>query len=263
MKDQALPVSATALGPQSPHASGTSGGAFLEKGWVIANHIFMSVHAAFLFPYYIDRILASAGITVAVNILPRSFLVEVVTGLAYAFTTFYIAVGWHERGHYLEAVRQITLNDKFLPEAQRRTKQSPFQRLFWNLEMLVKIPVGKFSGINKFGLTYSVDSPYNLAVKAAGPRASRNLFWFSLPFAVVLLVLGFTTNTRALLYLGRIFVGVSVVGLLDFTFADSGEYKKFAASLKPAPPLAKEGVTEGRWIDRVIKVKQQMVTTRL
>jgi enolase len=238
-------------------------GAFLEKGWVIANHIFMSVHAAFLFPYYIERILASAGVTVTVNILPQSFLVEVVTGLAYAFATFYVAVGWHERGHYLEAVRQITLNNKFLPAAQKRAKQGFFGRLVWNTEMLLRIPMGKFHGINKFGLTYSVDSPYNLAVKAAGPRASRNLFWFSLPFAGVLLVLGFTTSTVGLLYLGRIFLGISVVGLLDFIFADAGEYKKFMASLKPAPPVAKEGVTEGRWIDRVIKVKQQMVTTRL
>ncbi len=237
--------------------------AFLEKGWVIANHIFMSVHAAFLFPYYIERILASAGVTVTVNILPQSFLVEVVTGLAYAFVTFYVAVGWHERGHYLEAVRQITLNNKFLPAAQKRAKQGFLSRLVWNIEMLLKIPIGKFHGINKFGLTYSVDSPYNLAVKAAGPRASRNLFWFSLPFAGVLLVLGFTTSTVGLLYLGRIFLGISVVGLLDLIFADAGEYKKFRESLKPAPPVAKEKVTEGRWIDRVMKVKQQMVTTRL
>ena len=240
-----------------------SGAGFLEKGWVLANHIFMSVHAAFLFPYYIERILASAGVTVHVNILPQSFLVEFVTGLAYAFFTFYIAVGWHERGHYLEAVRQITLNNKYLSDAQGRAKQGPFQRLVWNIEMLLKIPVGRFRGINRFGLTYSVDSPYNLAVKAAGPRASRNLFWFSLPFAVVLLILGFTLRTVALLYLGRIFLGVSVVALLDFTFADAGEYKKFQASLKPAPPVAMEAATEGRWIDRVAKVKQQMVTTRL
>ncbi|HVP58836.1 MAG TPA: hypothetical protein VMU02_12145, partial [bacterium] len=196
-------------------------------------------------------------------ILPRSFAVEVVTGLAYAFATFYIAVGWHERGHYLEAVRQITLNDKFLADAQRRAKQGPVQRFFWNLEMLIKIPAGKFSGINKFGLTYSVDSPYNLAVKAAGPRASRNLFWFSVPFAAVLLVLGYTTRTIALLYIGRVFLGVSVVGLLDFSLADAGEYRKFKQSLKPAAPVAKAEVTEGRWIDRVAKVKQHMVTTRL
>ena len=101
----------------------SSRGGFLEKGWVIANHIFMSVHAAFLFPYYIERILAGLGVTVGVNILPRSFVVEVITGLAYAFATFYVAVGWHERGHYLEAVRQITLNNKFLAAAQKRAAQ--------------------------------------------------------------------------------------------------------------------------------------------
>jgi len=260
MKRQALRATATASRPQPVHSLK---GGLLEKGWVIANHIFMSVHAAFLFPYYIDQTLRSLGAQVTVNMLPQSFVVEVVTGLAYAFFTFYIAVGWHERGHYLEAVRQITLNDKFLPEAQRRSKQGFAQRLVWNIEMLLKIPAGKFNGINKFGLTYSVDSPYNLAVKASGPRASRNLLAFSLPFACVLIVLGFTTSTTALLYLGRVFLGLSVVALLDFIFADAGEYKKFQASLKPAPPVAKGAVTEGRWIDRVIKVKQQMVTTRL
>jgi len=260
MKRQALRVTATASRPQPVHHPK---GGLLEKGWVIANHIFMSVHAAFLFPYYIDQTLRSLGAQVTVNMIPQSFVVEVVTGLAYAFFTFYIAVGWHERGHYLEAVRQITLNSKFLPEAQRRSKQGFMQRLVWNVEMLVKIPVGKFNGINKFGLTYSVDSPYNLAVKASGPRASRNLLAFSLPFACVLIVLGFATSTTALLYLGRVFLGLSVVGLLDFTLADAGEYKKFQASLKPAPPVSKGEVTEGRWIDRVIKVKQQMVTTRL
>ncbi|MFH1219917.1 MAG: hypothetical protein V1694_05640 [Candidatus Eisenbacteria bacterium] len=254
-----------AFGSRAVRARGNARprGAFLEKGWVIANHIFMSIHAAFLFPYYIERILAGLGVTVGVNILPRSFVVEVITGLAYAFATFYIAVGWHERGHYLEAVRQITLNNKFLAAAQKRAARGPLQRLAWNIEMLLKIPVGKFDGINKFGLTYSVDSPYNLAVKAAGPRASRNLFLFAIPFAAVMLVLGFTTRTLALLYVGRIFLGVAVVGLLDLTFADAGEYKKFVASLKPAPPVAKDEVTEGRWIDRVIKVKQQMITTRL
>ncbi|MFZ1947127.1 MAG: hypothetical protein WAW06_06240, partial [bacterium] len=117
-------------------------------------------------------------------------------------------------------------------------------------------------GVNKLGLTYSVDSPYNLAVKAAGPRASRNLFWFSLPFAVTLLILGYTTSTVALLYVGRVFLGVSVVALLDFTFADAGEYRKFQASLKPAPPVAAQAV-EGRWTDRVAEVKRQMMTTRL
>jgi enolase len=235
----------------------------LEKGWVIANHIFMSIHAAFLFPYYIDRILAGLGVTVHINILPQSFVVEVITGLAYAFATFYIAVGWHERGHYLEAVRQITLNSKYLAEAQKRAKQGPLSRFFWNLEMLIKIPVGKFHGINKFGLAYSVDSPYNLAVKAAGPRASRNLFLFSLPFAAVLLVLGYTTSTVALLYVARIFLGVCVVGLLDFSLADAGEYRKFQASLKRAAAVSEEAPPEGRWIDRVAEVKQQMITTRL
>jgi enolase len=242
--------------------TGRSGGA-LEKGWVIANHIFMSVHAAFLFPYYIDRILAGLGVTNRIAILPESFPIEAITGLAYAFATFYIAVGWHERGHYLEAVRQITLNNKYLAAAQKRAKQGPASRFFWNLEMLVKIPVGAFHGINKFGLTYSVDSPYNLAVKAAGPRASRNLFWFSLPFAAILLVLGYTTRTVALLYAARVFLGVCVVGLLDFKLADAGEYKRFQASLKPAARVDEGAPAEGRWIDRVAKVKQQMVTTRL
>ena len=46
----------------SEAAPAPAGGGSLEKGWVIANHIFMSIHAAFLFPYYIDRILAGLGV---------------------------------------------------------------------------------------------------------------------------------------------------------------------------------------------------------
>ena len=250
-------------------------GGLLEKGWVLANHIFMSIHVAFLFPYYIERILESIGVTAVranaaagalepVKILPKSFGVEALTGLLYAFFTFYIAVGWHERGHYLEAVRQITLNNKYLPDAQKRYRQGPLARFFWSIEMLLKIPVGKFHGVNRFGLTYSVDSPYNLAVKAAGPRASRNLFLFALPFAVVFLILGFNLRTVALFYVSRVFLGLAVVGFLDFIFADAGEYAKFTASLKPAPPVAVEGAPpEGRWIDRVAEVKKLMITTRL
>ena len=49
--------------------------------------------------------------------------------------------------------------------------------------MVLRIPFGTAPGVKREGLNYYPDAPYNLAVAAAGPRASRNVAIATLPTA--------------------------------------------------------------------------------
>jgi enolase len=92
-------------------------GSFLTKHHVLGVHMFMSVHAAFLFPYYINEYVI-AGILHPLGIMPLfsiSFsdiwlllIVELIT----AYLSWHLGIYHHERGHYLEAVKLNALNIK-------------------------------------------------------------------------------------------------------------------------------------------------------
>ncbi len=235
----------------------------LHKELTLANHIFMSIHAAFLFPYYIDRILQTLGIHTVLNLTPESFVVEIITGLVFAIITAWIAIGWHERGHYMQSIRQITLNEKLLPAAQARMKGSFVQKLLWNAEVLLKTAAGRFPGIKRAGLSYYVDAPFNLSVAAAGPRASRNMSIISFPIAALFITVGFLTGMPLLLYVGRVFLGLSVVGLIDFKFADTGSYRKFQEQESKTVKHAQKETAKGAWLDTAPLIKNRMQTTRI
>ena len=239
--------------------------AALNKGWVIANHILVSFHVAF-----ISSILSVPGIVHNRGEVLRFMFAsrETFISIAFWYLTFHVGVAWHEIGHYLAAIRLNALNAALLPEAQKQINQPLGKRIFFYLTIFLKIPFGKLKGITRIGLEYHPDAPYNLAVSAAGPKASRNLSIIALPIAFVLLFVGLRFDVRIVVYIGRLFLGIGLVGLLDFLLADPGKYKEFKereSAAAKAAMKAKATVTKGekKWKDRVKDIKEMMIWTRM
>ncbi|NOZ45272.1 MAG: hypothetical protein GXO79_00665 [Chlorobi bacterium] len=205
--------------------------AALDKGWVIANHILVSFHVAF-----ISSVLSlSPDIHDKVGVLKFMFVSqETIVSIIYVYITFHIGIAIHEMGHYITAVKLNALNEAILPQALKRKGKGFISRMFWYLEMFIKIPLGKFQGVTKTGLDYHPDSPYNLLVSASGPKASKLLAGITLPIAFVLLAIGIVLNVDLSVYAGRLFLGIGLVGFLDFQLADPGKYKEFRDREKKA-----------------------------
>jgi len=237
----------------------------LNKGWVIANHILVSFHVAF-----IASVLSIPGfVQNKAEVLKFMFVSqETIISLVFWYLTFHTAIALHEMGHYLTAVRLNALSSALLPDAQKKIAQPIFKRFLWYLAIFVKIPFGKLKGVTRTGLEYHPDAPYNLAVAAAGPRASQKLAIIALPIAVILLSLGLILDVRLSVYVGRLFLGFGLVGLLDFLFADPGKYREFkeretaaVKSTQKTEILIKNGAKT--WKDRVKQVKEMMIHTRM
>ncbi len=121
-------------------------GSFLTKHHVLGVHMFMSVHAAFLFPYYINEYII-AGILHPLGIMPLFsvsfsniwwlFVVELIT----AYLSWHLGIYHHERGHYLEAVELNALNirvvNKEFVESQIRKLRIP-EKVAGNLRAMVE-----------------------------------------------------------------------------------------------------------------------------
>ncbi|MBC8312691.1 MAG: hypothetical protein H8E33_00400 [Candidatus Cloacimonetes bacterium] len=237
----------------------------LDKGWVIANHILVSFHVAF-----ISSVL-SIGLDIQSKgeVLKFMFLsYETLLSLAFLYITFHTCIAIHEMGHYLKAVKINALNETLLRDAQKNINSGIGRKFFWYLEMFFKIPSGRFGGITKTKLDYHPDAPYNLAVAAAGPSASKKLSSITLPIAIILLYFGLTQNFTIVIYIGRLFLGFGLVSLLDFLLADPGKYKEFKQREKKAEQASKKtkeltGTDKLRWIQNVKKVKAMMIHTRI
>ena len=240
-----------------------SGRALLDKGWVIANHILVSFHVAFI----------SSVLSIPVAISERGEVLkymfrstETIISCIFWYMTFHIGIAIHEMGHYIKAVKINALNQELLPEAQAKTEQNALKKTFWYLKMFITIPWGKFTGVSKTGLDYHPDAPYNLAVSAAGPSTSRNLSMVALPIAILLLVYGLGTHHEIIVYMARLILGIGVVGLLDFFIADPGKYREFKQREYVAAQKAKrvaESATIESWTNQVQRVKDMMVHTRM
>ncbi len=237
----------------------------LNKGWVIANHILVSFHVAF-----IASVLSIPGfVQNKAEVLKFMFVSqETIISLVFWYLTFHTAIALHEMGHYLTAVRLSALNSALLPDAQKKIAQPIFKRFLWYLAIFVKIPFGKLKGVTRTGLEYHPDAPYNLAVAAAGPAASQKLAIIALPIAVILLSIGLIFDARLSVYVGRLFLGFGLVGLLDFLFADPGKYREFkeretaaAKVTQKTEILIKNGAKT--WKDRVKQVKEMMIHARM
>lgn len=237
----------------------------LSKGWVIANHILVSFHVAF-----ISSVLSIPGyVENKAEVLRFMFVShEAAVSLIFWYLTFHIGIAWHELGHYLAAIRLAALNTALLPEAERRIRAPVFKRILWYAWVMLLIPFGKLEGVRKTGLEYHPDAPYNLAVAAAGPAASRRLAIGTLPLAIILLSAGLWWDIRLSVYAGRLLLGMGAVGLLDFLLADPGKYREFRgreAAARHAASRAEAHAKEGmkRWKERVGKIKEIMVQTRM
>jgi hypothetical protein len=131
---------------------------------------------------------------------------------------------------------------------ERLRRPWPFRWLY-HLELLVRIPVGRAFGVTREGLNYYPDAPYNLAVAAAGPRASRNTALVTLPPALVLIAAGLLGGQAWPIYAGRLLLGVGVVALLDFWLADRGKYAAFLARERRALEQAKSVGAVSGWLE--------------
>jgi len=239
--------------------------AALNKGWVIANHILVSFHVAF-----ISSVLSVPGfVHNKGEVLKFMFTSrETIVSLVFWYVSFHIGVAIHEMGHYIAAVRLSALNPALLPEAEKRITQSLFKRFVWYLWIFVRIPYGKLKGIKKNGLEYHPDAPYNLAVSAAGPAASQKMAIISLPIAIMLLAIGIGFDFKWSVYIGRLFLGIGLVGLLDYIFADPGKYSEYRERESAARKEVKRVMTTAKgsinnWVDMAMEVKDRMVNNRM
>jgi len=224
--------SATSEQDPSPPVAGRS---FLQEGWVIANHILVSFHAAF-----ISSVLAIPGDAASRAEVLRFifFSPETLVSAVFTYLVFHSAISLHELGHFREAARLRALNDSIQEEVSAKLKQPATARLMYLFGLFLRIPYGTAVGIKREGLNYYPDAPYNLAVAAAGPRASLQVALVALPLAAVLLTIGLLQELAPALYAGRLMLGLGLVAGLDFLLADRGKYREFRQREKAASEAA-------------------------
>jgi enolase len=184
---------------------------------------------------------------------------ETLVSALFTYVVFHTAVSLHELGHLLEAARLRALNDAIQDAVQARLSQPFRRRLPYLLSLYLRIPFGRAVGIKREGLNYYPDAPYNLAVAAAGPRASLRVALLMLPLAALLLAWGLLQDVPFPLYVGRLFLGLGLVCGLDFLFADRGKYREFRQRERLAREAAEAVPPAGGWPARMAEARQRMV----
>ncbi|MBZ5567285.1 MAG: hypothetical protein LAN64_05470 [Acidobacteriia bacterium] len=221
----------------------------LDRGWIIANHKLVSFHAAFL----TSLLSISTSVASRFDVVRQMFLsAEVLISAAIWYAAWHTNIAIHEIGHYLAAVRTNNLRPELAGPAQEKLEQGGLGRWMWYLEMFAKIPYGKFKGVHKeAGSFHPAVKTQNLAVSAAGPKASLMLCQWTLPPGFVLVALGLWGGAPLAVYAGRLLFTIGVVAMFDFLIADAGKYKAYrerereaaarAAEVQVAAPSAAEG----------------------
>lgn len=232
----------------------------LRTGHVIANHILVSFHVAF-----ISSLLNIPSELYGPDVLKFVFAsYETLISVVFWLISFHTGIAIHEIGHYLRAVKVNALKESLLPEAKKNLSRGFFGKLIWYIDMFLKIPYGKFRGVKKEGLTYYPEAPFNLSVAAAGPQISRTLALIMLPIAAILLITGLSSHFDIVIYCGRLALGMGAVGLLDFLLADPGKYKEYVQRESKAKQKAeKVKVSKETWVDRIKAVKGLMMEKRV
>jgi enolase len=235
-------------------------GARLQEGWVLANHILVSFHAAF-----ISSVLALPALEISKSeVLEFIFLsAETVVSALFVVATFHVAVAFHEMGHFLTAARLSALNESIAGAVQEQLGRGGLSRWLYLVKVFLLAPWGRAVGIKREGLNYYPDAPYNLAVAAAGPRASRNVAMLTLPPAVALLALGLSTSSLPAIYLGRLLLGIGIVTGLDFLIADRGKYREFRERERKARQAAEALAPSEGWAARAAQAKQRLIEQRM
>jgi enolase len=229
---------------------------FLQEGWVIANHILVSFHVAF-----ISSVLAIPD-TAATREAVLHFIFlspETIISAIFTYAVFHTAIALHEMGHFLEAARLRALSDSIQESVEARLAGSFQSRLLYLIQLFLLIPFGRATGVKREGLNYYPDAPYNLAVAAAGPRASLSVARVALPVALVLLSIGLTQDITFVLNLGRLLLGLGVVTGLDFLLADPGKYREFRRREALASEAAASLPEASKWAAMAPAVKQRIV----
>jgi enolase len=232
----------------------------LHSGHVIANHILVSFHVAF-----VSSLLNIPADLYGPQVLKFVFMsYETIISACFWFLCFHSGVAIHEIGHYRKAVKLNALQESLLPGAKQNLNSGVFKRLWWYFRMFVTIPYGKFNGVKKEGLTYYPDAPFNLCVAAAGPQISGWLALIMLPLAGIMLVIGLMFHLDIAVYIGRPFLGLGAVGLLDFFLADPGKRREFKArEAQAAQHAQKIKTSKDSWESTVTSLKKKMVATRM
>jgi enolase len=235
-------------------------GANLHEGWVIANHILVSFHVAF-----ISSVLAlSSGDIHKTEVLRFIFASpETIVSALFLYISFHTAIALHEIGHCLKAAKLSALNEPALSQITPQLKTTGAARFFFYLQMFLLAPYGKATGIKREGLNYYPDAPYNLAVAAAGPAMSRSVARITLPIALVLLTIGLFFDWMFFIQLSRPILGIGVVTLLDFLLADPGKYREFQKRERQASEKSATVEKTSGWYDQAPSVRQRMLNGRI
>lgn len=234
--------------------------ALLQEGWVIANHILVSFHVAF-----ISSVLSLPSEEIFKGEVLKFIFVspETIVSALFMYISFHAGIALHEMGHFLTAARLNALNDSSQKVAERLLKGSLFQRIFELAGVFIRAPYGKAKGIKREGLNYYPDAPYNLAVAASGPRTSRNVALIALPPAVLLLSVGLAFKLMIAIYCGRLCLGIGIVALLDFLLADPGKYREFLSRERRAKEKAARVIRGEAWWENAITMKKHMLSGRI
>ncbi|MFB3916338.1 MAG: hypothetical protein ACE14M_06395 [Terriglobales bacterium] len=234
----------------------------LDRGWIIANHKLVSFHAAFL------SSLLSIPRGVALmrfEVIREMFLsVEVLISAVMWYAAWHINIAVHEMGHYLAAVKTNNLRPELAGPAQAKLNQGLSGRWLWYLEMFLTIPYGAFRGVNKeAGSFHPSVKTQNLAVSAAGPRASLVLSQFSFLPGIILVAVGLQSAFPVLVYIGRFLFTIGVVALFDFLIADPGKYKAFQERQREAASKAAEVKAAGAAVGETRPVQPSELRRKL
>jgi len=235
-------------------------GAFLQEGWVLANHILVSFHAAF-----ISSVLVLPSIDVSKDEVLRFIFVspETVVSALFVYISFHVCIAVHEIGHFLTAARLNALNDSIAEQVDIELHRRGAQRWSYLAKLFVLAPWGRATGIKRQGLNFYPDAPFNLAVAAAGPRASRNLSLATLPLATLLIGVGLWLSAIPAIYVGRLLLGIGIVSGLDFLIADRGKYREFQQRERKARETAAALPPPTGWFAQAAQAKQRLVETHM
>jgi enolase len=230
--------------------------AFLQEGWVIANHILVSFHVAF-----ISSVLAIPDEAATREAVLRFIFLspETIISALFTYAVFHTAISMHELGHFLEAARLRALTDSIQDSVEAHLAGPFLARLRYLAHLFVRIPYGRAIGIKREGLNYYPDAPYNLAVAAAGPRWSMKIARAALPLALVLLVIGLSQDLSFALNFGRLLLGLGVVTGLDFLMADRGKYREFQRRERRASDAAAALPDANAWVSMAPAAKRRIV----
>ena len=235
---------------------------YLDRGWVIANHILVSFHVAFIS----SVLLLTSHVSNAILFIFGSF--ETLISAVFWYIGWHSGIALHEMGHYLKAAKLYSLNKSPQKEAEKYLDSGMSKRILWYIKMFLLIPWGRFNGIKKYGrgiaANFTYDGPYNLAVAAAGPAMSRKVAIITLPLSIVLLSSGLMLGIEYLIYAGRFFLVIGCIAGLDFKLADPGKYGEFRERERLAKLKAEKVKTKKvPWLEKAPEIKNKMIRTRL